>query len=106
MIDFVECVYDNKNIESDNNKIRAAFMKVLPLIIKNELTEKQRRSFEEKHLNNRTETEIAKLLNLTQPTISWHITSAKQKINNYLLYCYYLMITTEGHEEEEEGRHE
>lgn len=60
MIDFVECVYNDKNIlylsESDNIKIRAAFMKVLPLIIKNELTNKQRLSFEEKYLNNRTET--------------------------------------------------
>ena len=67
---------------------RKALSTVIPRIIENELTDKQSVCFRFKYINNMTQTEIAKKLGISQPTVSRHINSARDILNDELKYCY------------------
>lgn len=93
MIDFANDYYYNLTSisdESDDKAIarRKAFSAVLPIIIENELTPRQSTCFKFKYLENKTQEEIASQLKLSQPTVSRHINTAKDIVNNKLKYCY------------------
>ncbi len=93
MTDIIETFYgceDNalKGIDADSQKIsRRAISSVLPLILKNDLTEKQRICLKLKYTDNLNQTEIARRLRISQPTVCRHLTSAKEIVNNRLSYC-------------------
>jgi RNA polymerase sigma factor (sigma-70 family) len=93
MIDFIESFYYDKsqNICEGYDKERAkkkAFSLILPLIMDNELTKRQSVCLRYKYINNKSQAEIAELLKLSQPTVSRHIATAKDIVNNNLKYCY------------------
>lgn len=93
MIDFAENYYYNDSIipgESRDKSIakQIAFSSVLPLILDNELTQRQSICFKYKYINNKTQEEIGDILKLSQPTVSRHISTAKDIVNNNLKYCY------------------
>ena len=67
---------------------KKAFSLVLPFILEKELTEKQNLCFRYKYVMGKTQQEIAELLNLSQPTVSRHISAAKSIVNKELKYCY------------------
>ena len=54
----------------------------------NELTQKQSVCLRYKYINNKNQAEIAEILQLSQPTVSRHISTAKEIMNNSLQYCY------------------
>ncbi len=95
MISFVEEYMSNKTVnndecECDSQKIMLkAMSKVLPLIIKNELTERQSICLRLFYVHNKSQLEIAKELKLSQPTVSRHISTAKDIVIKYLNYCLY-----------------
>ena len=62
--------------------------KLIPLIINNELTQKQSICLRYHYINGKSQAEIAKMLKLSQPTVSRHINAAKSIVNNNLKYCY------------------
>ena len=66
---------------------KAAVSSVLPLILKNDLTERQRCCLKMKYVNKLNQEEIAKRLGLSQPTVCRHIAIAKSVVNNRLSYC-------------------
>lgn len=92
MIDFMESFYykDYSALDGyDREKAKQkAFATIVPLIMKNELTPKQSACIRYKYINNKTQAEIADLLKISQPTVSRHISSAKEIMNNSLQYCY------------------
>ncbi len=91
MIDFVDRYYYGTDFNSSLDREKAhqtAFSTVIPLIIDNELTEKQSVCFRYKYLSGKSQQEIADLLHLSQPTVSRHINSAKDVINSSLKYCF------------------
>lgn len=93
MIDFAEDYYYNiTNIigESEDKALarKQAFSAVIPLILENELTSRQKSCFRFKYIENKSQQEIADLLKLSQPTISRHINAAKDIVNDKLKYCY------------------
>ena len=87
MIDFIDNYYTKSYFDSDSlDKERAkkkAFSTIMPIIMQEELTPMQSLCFRYKYENNKTQTEIASLLKLSQ-----HISTAKDKMNNQLGYCY------------------
>lgn len=95
MISFVEEYMSDKSThndeyECDGQKIMLkAMSKVLPLIIKNELTERQSICLRLFYVHNKSQLEIAKELKLSQPTVSRHISTAKNIVTKYLNYCLY-----------------
>lgn len=66
---------------------RRAIKEVLPIIIKQDLTERQRRCVEMMYYEGKTQSEIARELLLSQPTVSRHIKTAQRIIRNRLFYC-------------------
>lgn len=93
MIDFVDTFYYDKTPRYDEgyDKERAkqkAFSLVLPLIMENELTQRQNICLRYKYINNKSQSEIAEILKLSQPTVSRHISTAKDIVNSNLKYCY------------------
>lgn len=99
MISFVEEYMTDKSItddecECDGQKIMLkAMSKVLPLIIKNELTDRQSICLRLFYVHNKSQLEIAKELKLSQPTVSRHINAAKDIVTKYLNYCLYTVNT-------------
>ncbi len=94
MIDFVDEYMTDANAYCDDgfdeNKIlMKAVSKVLPLIIKNELTERQSLCLRLFYVHGKNQTEIANRLKLSQPTVSRHIKTAKSITNKCLSYCIY-----------------
>lgn len=94
MIDFVESYMTDKNaVEDDGFDEQRILIKsmslVLPLIIKNELTVRQSLCFRLFYVHGKSQTEIARELKLSQPTVSRHIKTAKDITNKFLNYCYY-----------------
>ena len=95
MISFVEEYMSDKNVnndsyESDGQRIMLkAMSKVLPLIIKNELTDRQSICLRLFYVHNKSQLEIAKELKLSQPTVSRHISTAKDIVAKHLNYCLY-----------------
>ena len=92
MIDFMESFYrtDYSQLDGyDKEKAKQkAFQAVVPLIMNNELTQKQSVCLRYKYINNKNQAEIAEILQLSQPTVSRHISTAKEIMNNSLQYCY------------------
>lgn len=93
MIDFIDTFYCeqtpayNEGYDKERAK-QKAFSLVLPLIMQNELTQKQNICLRYKYINNKSQSEIAEILKLSQPTVSRHISTAKNIVNNNLKYCY------------------
>ena len=91
MIDLIDSYYmgdTGKELDIDSQKIsRSAISSVLPLIFKNDLTERQRLCLKMKYAENLNQTEIAAKLKLSQPTVCRHISTAKSIVNNRLSYC-------------------
>ena len=83
------CCYDNTEGYDRGRARLYALKKVLPHIMDNELTERQRVCLKFKYVHNKKQDEIAELLKLSQPTVSRHINTAKDIVNNELKYCYY-----------------
>ncbi len=67
---------------------RKAFALILPKIMDNELTDRQRTCVKMKYINHMTQAEIADRLGISQSSVSRHIFSAKKIINDRLNYCY------------------
>ena len=93
-MDIIEEIYNGYSYENtdgyDREKARIyALKKVLPHIVENELTERQRICLKYKYSLKKSQSEIAKLLKLSQPTVSRHISTAKDIVNNELKYCYF-----------------
>ena len=90
-MDFIENFYysdDKYYSDIDEQKIsRNAISSVLPLIMQNDLTERQRSCLTLKYINNLNQSEIAGKLHLSQPTVCRHISTAKDIVNNRLAYC-------------------
>lgn len=94
MIDFVEEYMSDKNTHEDEGFdeqriLIKAISKVLPIIIKNELTDRQSICLRMFYVHGKNQMEIAKELKLSQPTVSRHIATAKDIVNNCLSYCFY-----------------
>ena len=91
MIDFIDSYYygdDRSSCDIDSQKVsRSAISSVLPLILKNDLTDRQRVCLKMKYVDDLNQAEIAKRLNLSQPTVCRHIAIAKSIVNNRLSYC-------------------
>lgn len=92
MTDIIDNFCFSKNEVSedgfDEQKITMAAMKtVLPLVMENELTAKQRSCLYMFYVGGKTQTEIASALGLSQPTVSHHIVTAKAISNKTLKYC-------------------
>lgn len=93
-MDFIDELYNGYSYEKtdgyDREKARrSALKKVLPYIMKNELTERQRVCLLYRYSGKMSQGEIAELLNLSQPTVSRHINTAKDIVNGELRYCYF-----------------
>lgn len=67
---------------------------VLPKIVKNELTQKQRLCFEMFYIDKKNQKEIASILRLSQPTVSRHIKSAEVIIEKIGSYCIFSISKT------------
>lgn len=94
MIDFVEEYMSDKSMNDedgfDEQRILIkAISKVLPIIIKNELTDRQSLCLRMFYIHGKNQIEIARELKLSQPTVSRHIATAKDIVNNCLSYCFY-----------------
>lgn len=94
MISFIDEYMTDKNRFDDDGYdeqkiLLKSISKVLPLIIKNELTPKQSLCLRLFYIHNKSQVEIARELKLSQPTVSRHIKTAKDITNKYLNYCYY-----------------
>ncbi len=93
-MDFIDELYNGFSYEKtegyDREKARQrALKKVLPYIMKNELTERQRICLQYKYAAKMSQGEIAERLHLSQPTVSRHINTAKDIVNGELKYCYF-----------------
>lgn len=92
MIDFVDnYYYSDASMAESYDRERAkqkAFSVIVPMIMNNELTEKQSVCLRYKYLMGKNQAEIAEILNLSQPTVSRHISTGKDIMNNSLKYCY------------------
>lgn len=94
MIDFVEAYMTDINSDKDDGfddrkVLLTSVSKVLPLIIKNELTERQSLCLRLFYVHGKSQTDIARELKLSQPTVSRHIKTAKDIVNKCLTYCIY-----------------
>lgn len=94
MIDFVEEYMSDTNNYEDNGFdeqriLIKSISKVLPIIIKNELTPRQSLCLRMFYVFGKSQVEIAKELKLSQPTVSRHIKSAKDIVNRFLSYSFY-----------------
>lgn len=92
MIDFIDSYMTDANAyeeyEHDEQRIMLkAVSKVLPKIIENELTPRQSLCLRLFYVHNKSQTEIARELKLSQPTVSRHISTAKAITNKCLYYC-------------------
>lgn len=95
MIDYIECYYSKNMNDNDSHEAflakKKAFSALLPVLMENELTQKQSLCLRYKYLLGKTQIEIAELLHLSQPTVSRYISSAKGILNNKLKYCWAAM---------------
>lgn len=66
---------------------RKALREVLPKIMENELSPRQKLCLEMRFSNMMTQREIARRLGLSQSTVSRHIKSAVSTVANRLEYC-------------------
>ncbi len=92
--DIIDNLYRGKDYDVaegfDREKARQkALRKVLPVIMENELTQRQRVCLKYMYISGKSQGEIAHILGLSQPTVSRHINTAKNIVNSELKYCYY-----------------
>lgn len=93
MIDFISNCFERayKNDEDDGfdeQKVMIDSMKkVLPLILKNELTERQSLCMRLFYVHGKSQREIARQLGVSQPTVCRHIVTGKAVTNKILKYC-------------------
>ena len=91
MLDFIDSYYygdDRISDDLDSQTVsKSAISSVLPLILKNDLTERQRACLKMKYVEELNQAEIAERLGLSQPTVCRHIAIAKSIVNNRLSYC-------------------
>lgn len=92
MIDFItNCTANQDDFEYQDfntEKVKQdALTSVLPLIIKDELTERQNICLRLFYIYGKNQKEIAKELGLSQPTVCRHIATAKAAVNKTLKYC-------------------
>lgn len=92
MKDFVEAFYYEPPEEDGGFDVERAeykaFARLIPVIMENELTERQSVCLKYRYVYGKSQKEIAELLRLSQPTVSRHIQTAKAILNNELAYCY------------------
>ncbi len=93
MTDFIEAYYhDTRHIADEGfdreRAVRKAFSLLLPVMMESELTDRQSVCLKYKYLHHKSQQEIATLLHLSQPTVSRHISTAKDIVNHRLKYCY------------------
>ncbi len=81
--EFDECGYDEQKILQNSLKF------ILPQIVERELTQKQRICFEQFYIRRKSQNEIARMLRLSQPTVSRHLKSAESIVNRIGMYCIY-----------------
>lgn len=96
MIDyFSEYMTIDKKIDDDGYDeqriLLKSISKVLPVIMKNELTPRQYFCLRLFYVHHKSQSEIAKELKLSQPTVCVHINTAKDTVNKYLNYCFYAL---------------
>lgn len=94
MINFVEEYMSPLDIGADEGfdeqrVLIKSISKVLPLIIENELTPRQGLCLRLFYVHQKSQTEIARQLHLSQPTVCRHIKTARDITNKCLGYCYY-----------------
>ncbi|MCD7796270.1 MAG: ArsR family transcriptional regulator [Clostridiales bacterium] len=93
-----ECVADSDYFENDDADeqeiMKNALTEVLPIIVKNELTEKQSVCLRLFYVQRKSQTEIARELKISQPTVSKHIASGKAIAKKIMTYCYYSVKKT------------
>ncbi len=94
MINFVEEYMSDKNVFEDNGFdeqriLVKSISKVLPLIIENELTQRQNLCLRMFYIFGKSQAEIARELKLSQPTVSRHLKTARDIVNKFLSYSYY-----------------
>lgn len=88
LVDYLYTRFCSVEPELDTAGVKKAAMKaVLPEIIANELTERQRRCLSMRFSDRMTQEEIAEQLELSQPTVSRHIKKAVGTVANRLHYC-------------------
>lgn len=95
MIDFVENLKLNDFdgiCDDDTEVVVSTLNTLLPLITDNELTIRQKDVFNMYYYQDKRQTEIANLLHLSQPTVSRHLSTAKDIMNNHLRYCYLSIV--------------
>lgn len=96
MIDyFGEYMTIDKKLDDDGYDeqriLLKAISKVLPVIMKNELTPRQYLCLRLFYVHHKSQSEIARELKLSQPTVCVHINTAKDIVNKYLNYCFYAL---------------
>ncbi|MCC8073931.1 MAG: sigma-70 family RNA polymerase sigma factor [Clostridiales bacterium] len=93
MLNFAEEYMTDANSydeEIDEQRIMsAAVSSVLELILKNELTTKQNLCLRMFYVHGKTQTQIARELKISQPTVSRHISTGRDILNKFLGYCVF-----------------
>lgn len=94
MMDFIDSYMRDVNQYDDDGfdeqkVLKKSISKVLPLIMKNELTPRQNICLRLFYVRGKTQSQIARELKLSQPTVSRHINTAKAILNKCLSYCLY-----------------
>lgn len=65
----------------------SALLAVLPMVLEQELSPRQRTCLRAFYVDGKSQTEIARRLGLSQATVSYHIHAAKAAANRLLHYC-------------------
>ena len=90
MTDMIEncCFASPSQTEPDTQTItRRALLAVLPMVLEQELSPRQRTCLRAFYVDGKSQTEIARRLGLSQATVSYHIHAAKAAANRLLHYC-------------------
>ena len=90
MTDMIEncCFASPPQTEPDTQTItRRALLAVLPMVLEQELSPRQRTCLRAFYVDGKSQTEIARRLGLSQATVSYHIHAAKAAANRLLHYC-------------------
>lgn len=90
MTDVIEnCCFAAARQEEFNTQAvtKNALLAVLPLVMEQELSPRQRACLRAFYVDGKSQTEIAKGLGLSQATVSHHIHAAKAAANRLLRYC-------------------
>lgn len=96
MIDFINKYRMHENLVQDDEEksiiVRSVFDKIIPIILENELTSRQKNCIELSYFKDMSQREIAENLGVTQPTVSRHIRDGVSIVNRHLSYCYFSVV--------------